>query len=108
MKDWLDSNDVLGYIDDNFVNKDMVENQDKVDEFMKDLERDKVFRDENFLKSLATRKFLPRGYPHWAKQIVSFDIRTPIAAQGSIASSGTKLAWNVAPCLDKNYFDNLE
>eukprot|EP00092_Neocalanus_flemingeri_P072972 GFUD01089928.1.p1 GENE.GFUD01089928.1~~GFUD01089928.1.p1 ORF type:complete len:970 (+),score=206.26 GFUD01089928.1:1-2910(+) len=108
IKESLNSRDVLQYIDENFVNNDMVDFHDRITTFMESLVKDKVFENEEFLRELATRKFLPRGYPKWAAQIVSFDIRSPISIRGSIDSSGIKYAWNVTPCLERNYFGYLK
>merc|ERR1719317_724730 len=66
MKSSLNTKDVLQYIDDHFVEKDMVLLHDRILNFMNHLVKDDAFKDEKFCKALASKRFLPRGYPKWA------------------------------------------
>merc|ERR1719334_2644764 len=51
----LDEEDVLKYIDQNFLNQRAREKVTEIEEFMKNLPNEKVFQEEGFLKKLATK-----------------------------------------------------
>ena len=106
----LDEEDVLKYIDQNFLNQRAREKVTEIEEFMKNLPNEKVFQEEGFLKKLATKRFLPRYFPSWAQDILPFDPEEPISLTGSVEYLGSSLVWFVMPCLHKSfippYMDN--
>jgi len=99
----LDEEDVLSYIDENFVNRRPWEKVTKIEEFMKHLLNEKVFKEVNFLKKLSTKRFLPRFFPTWAKSILPFDPEEPISFAGSVEYDGSSFVWFVMPCLHKSF-----